>query len=55
MGQIHRGGSCRCDPIGFVSGFVRWVDGIIMRVMNGLMSIPPILLAVAPMALPISS
>jgi peptide/nickel transport system permease protein len=37
--------------IGLVSGFVRWADGIIMRVMDGLMSIPPILLAVALMAL----
>ena len=37
--------------IGLVSGFVRWTDSIIMRVMDGLMSIPPILLAVALMAL----
>lgn len=37
--------------IGLVSGFVRWTDGIIMRFMDGLMSIPPILLAVALMAL----
>ena len=37
--------------IGLVSGFVRWTDTIIMRVMDGLMSIPPILLAVALMAL----
>jgi peptide/nickel transport system permease protein len=37
--------------IGLVSGFVRWADGIVMRVMDGLMSIPPILLAVALMAL----
>ena len=37
--------------IGLVSGFVRWLDGIIMRVMDGLMSIPPILLAIALMAL----
>jgi peptide/nickel transport system permease protein len=37
--------------IGLVSGFVRWADGVIMRVMDGLMSIPPILLAVALMAL----
>jgi peptide/nickel transport system permease protein len=37
--------------IGLVSGFVRWTDGIIMRVMDGMMSIPPILLAVALMAL----
>ncbi len=37
--------------IGIVSGFVRWADGIIMRVMDGLMSIPPILLAIALMAL----
>jgi peptide/nickel transport system permease protein len=37
--------------VGLVSGFVRWVDTILMRVMDGLMSIPPILLAVALMAL----
>jgi peptide/nickel transport system permease protein len=37
--------------IGLFSGFVRWVDAILMRVMDGLMSIPPILLAVALMAL----
>src|ERR671924_150169 len=37
--------------IGLISGFVRWTDGFIMRVMDGLMSIPPILLAVALMAL----
>jgi peptide/nickel transport system permease protein len=37
--------------IGLISGFVRWADGIIMRVMDGMMSIPPILLAVALMAL----
>jgi peptide/nickel transport system permease protein len=37
--------------IGLVSGFVRWADSIVMRVMDGLMSIPPILLAVALMAL----
>ena len=37
--------------IGLVSGFVRWADAIIMRIMDGLMSIPPILLAIALMAL----
>ena len=37
--------------IGLVSGMLRWADGFIMRVMDGLMSIPPILLAVALMAL----
>jgi len=37
--------------IGLVAGFMRWADGIVMRVMDGLMSIPPILLAVALMAL----
>ena len=37
--------------IGLASGFVRWADGFIMRMMDGLMSIPPILLAVALMAL----
>ncbi len=37
--------------IGLVSGFNRLADSIIMRVMDGLMSIPPILLAIALMAL----
>ena len=37
--------------IGLVSGFVRWADGIVMRFMDGLMSIPPILLAITLMAL----
>ena len=37
--------------IGLVTGFVRWLDGVVMRVMDGLMSIPPILLAIALMAL----
>ena len=37
--------------IGLVSGFIRWADSVVMRVMDGLMSIPPILLAVALMAL----
>jgi peptide/nickel transport system permease protein len=36
--------------IGLVSGFIRVFDGVIMRVMDGLMSIPPILLAIALMA-----
>ncbi|MFI5444429.1 ABC transporter permease [Polaromonas sp. UC242_47] len=36
--------------LGLVSGFVRWSDGIIMRVMDGLMAIPGILLAIALMA-----
>jgi peptide/nickel transport system permease protein len=37
--------------IGLISGMVRWADGIIMRVIDGMMSIPPILLAIALMAL----
>jgi len=37
--------------IGMVSGYVRILDSIVMRVMDGLMSIPPILLAIALMAL----
>lgn len=37
--------------IGLISGYVRFLDGVIMRIMDGLMSIPPILLAVALMAL----
>ncbi len=37
--------------IGLISGFVRALDPIIMRVMDGLMSIPALLLAIAMMAL----
>jgi peptide/nickel transport system permease protein len=37
--------------IGLVSGFIRVLDSVVMRVMDGLMSIPPILLAIALMAL----
>ena len=37
--------------LGLISGFVRRLDAIVMRVMDGLMSIPPILLAIALMAL----
>ena len=37
--------------IGLISGFIRLADSIIMRVMDGMMSIPPILLAIALMAL----
>lgn len=33
--------------VGILSGFVGWVDQILMRVMDGLMAIPSILLAVA--------
>ena len=33
--------------IGLMSGYVRWLDGIIMRIMDGLMAIPGILLAIA--------
>jgi len=37
--------------IGLISGFVRRFDNVIMRMMDGLMSIPSILLAIALMAL----
>ncbi|WP_371134443.1 ABC transporter permease [Phreatobacter sp.] len=37
--------------IGLVAGFIRAADAVIMRVMDGIMSIPSILLAVALMAL----
>jgi peptide/nickel transport system permease protein len=33
--------------IGLVSGYVRWLDPIVMRIMDGLMAIPAILLAIA--------
>jgi peptide/nickel transport system permease protein len=37
--------------IGLVTGFSRLADAVIMRVMDGLMSVPPVLLAIALMAL----
>ena len=37
--------------IGLVAGFVRWIDNTLMRVMDGMMAIPPILVAIALMAL----
>ena len=37
--------------IGLVTGFSRWVDAVVMRIMDGLMSIPSVLIAIALMAL----
>ena len=37
--------------LGLVTGFVRWADAILMRIMDGLMSIPAVLLAIALMAI----
>src|SRR6267378_3040842 len=37
--------------IGLVSGFFKWVDAVMMRVMDGLMAIPSILLALAVVSL----
>jgi peptide/nickel transport system permease protein len=37
--------------IGLVTGFSRWADAIVMRIMDGLMSIPAVLIAIALMAL----
>lgn len=37
--------------LGMLTGFVRWIDAILMRVMDGLMSIPAVLLAISLMAL----
>jgi peptide/nickel transport system permease protein len=37
--------------IGLVTGYIRWLDPLVMRVMDGLMSIPSVLLAIALMAL----
>jgi peptide/nickel transport system permease protein len=33
--------------IGLVAGYVRWIDGVVMRIMDGLMAIPGIMLAIA--------
>jgi peptide/nickel transport system permease protein len=37
--------------IGLATGFHRWVDAIVMRIMDGLMSVPGVLIAIALMAL----
>ena len=37
--------------IGLAAGYIRWLDAIIMRVMDGIMAIPGILLAIALLAL----
>lgn len=37
--------------LGLVSGFVRWADGPLMRVMDGVMAIPAILIAIALVAM----
>jgi peptide/nickel transport system permease protein len=44
-------GSCIGLAVGLVAGFSRPVDAVVMRVMDGLMSIPAVLLAIALMAL----
>jgi len=37
--------------IGLLAGYIRWLDGIVMRVMDGFMAIPAILLAIAVVSL----
>jgi peptide/nickel transport system permease protein len=37
--------------IGLVAGYVRWLDAVVMRIMDGLMAIPGILLAIAVVSL----
>jgi peptide/nickel transport system permease protein len=37
--------------IGLLAGYIRWLDGIIMRIMDGLMAIPAILLAMGVVSL----
>jgi len=46
IGVVLLGGSIGL-VIGLLSGFVDWLDSLLMRVMDGLMAIPSILLAVA--------
>ncbi|MCA0922159.1 ABC transporter permease [Pseudooceanicola nanhaiensis] len=41
--------------VGIAAGLIRWVDVVVMRVMDGLMAIPSVLLAIAFMALAGSS
>jgi len=33
--------------VGILAGYLRWLDGIVMRIMDGLMAVPAILLAIA--------
>ena len=33
--------------IGLIAGYVRWLDNVVMRIMDGLMAVPAILLAIA--------
>lgn len=37
--------------LGVAAGFIRWADGMIMRIMDGMMAIPDILLAIALVAI----
>ena len=37
--------------IGLLAGYLRWLDGLVMRIMDGLMAIPPILLAIGVVSL----
>jgi peptide/nickel transport system permease protein len=37
--------------IGLTAGYIRWLDSVVMRVMDGLMAIPGILLAIALLAM----
>jgi peptide/nickel transport system permease protein len=37
--------------VGLVSGYIRWLDAVVMRLMDGLMAIPAILLAIAVVSL----
>lgn len=37
--------------VGLLAGYIRWLDAVVMRVMDGLMAIPGILLAIAMIAL----
>jgi peptide/nickel transport system permease protein len=36
---------------GLVAGYIRWLDGVLMRVMDGIMAIPAILIAIALVAM----
>jgi peptide/nickel transport system permease protein len=42
-------------PLGILAGFFRWLDAVLMRIMDGLMAIPSVLLAIAIVALAGSS
>jgi peptide/nickel transport system permease protein len=51
VGWHRRRGAGLRHLLGLLAGFIRWLDGPLMRVMDGLMAIPAILIAIALVAM----